>query len=99
MHGILLPILAKEFDVESETSLALVGSLTGLGMMLGASFFAVFSNTYGRRLSFQISLFLCALFGFVSSFCLTLESFSLARCGLGFGYGGNLVVSLLVFNV
>lgn len=91
--GLLLPLMEEEFKVQSETELALIGSLTGVGMMCGSTFFAQFSNMFGRRISFQISLTICVLFGFLSSFCESVTAFALMRGMLGFGYGGNLIAS------
>jgi MFS family permease len=89
--GLMLPLLMEEFKPKTETELAIIGSLTGVGMILGTLFFAQFSNTYGRRIAYQISLTLCVLFGLLSSFSESIMGFALMRCGLGFGYGGNLV--------
>ena len=91
--GLMYPLLAEDFKVNSETELAVIGSLGGMGMIIGATFFAQFSNTFGRRLAYQLSLAICFLFSLVSSFCGSVTAFALARAGLGFGYGGNIVSS------
>lgn len=93
LHGILLPFLQEEFNLTTPAELALVGSLTGLGMMLGSTVFAIVSNRFGRKSSFMVSLLCSAMMSFVSSYCDTLVGFALARFGLGFGYGGNMVSS------
>jgi MFS family permease len=89
--GLMLPLLSEEFKPSSETELAVIGSLTGVGMIFGTIFFAQFSNVYGRRVAYQLSLFLCVIFGLVSSFATSILGFALTRGGLGFGYGGNIV--------
>ena len=90
--GILLPILQADF-LCSDFDLAMVGSLTAIGMMMGSIFFGWFANIMGRRLSYQISLLFCVLFGLFSSFAPSIQAFAGLRLGLGFGYGGNLVAS------
>lgn len=91
MLGLLLPLLAEEFSPKSDTDLAVVASLTGVGMIVGTLVFAQVSNLYGRRTAYQISLSLLVFFGFASSFSTSLIGFAVARGALGFGYGGNLV--------
>jgi MFS family permease len=89
--GLMLPLLSEEFQPKSQTELAVIGSLTGVGMICGTLFFAQFSNMYGRRMAYQLSLAICVLFGLISSFATSIVGFAVTRGGLGFGYGGNLV--------
>jgi len=91
--GVLLPVLSSAFNDASESDLALIGSLTAVGCMVGALVFAQLSNTWGRRASYQVSLGLCVAFGLASSFADSLLAFALLRLLFGIGYGGNLVAS------
>jgi MFS family permease len=90
MLGVVLPFLQSEFHA-TESELALVGSLTAFGMMVGAPLFGRLSDLYGRKRIYQLSLSLCVVFGFISSFMTDIRSFAVMRLFLGLGYGGNMV--------
>lgn len=88
--GIIYPTLMDEFGA-SEAQIALIGSLTSLGMLVGAMCFGKVSDVYGRKSMFIISLNICFAFSFISSFARDVVSFAVLRLCLGFGYGGNVI--------
>ncbi|GBG28779.1 Solute carrier family 22 member 1 [Hondaea fermentalgiana] len=92
MMGLLYPSLMQEFGL-TEQQLALMPSLTNVGMLVGALVFGNLSDSVGRRKTLIASLAICALFGFLSSFAQNIISLSILRMTLGFGYGGNIVTS------
>eukprot|EP00512_Aurantiochytrium_limacinum_P014328 CAMPEP_0171566328 /NCGR_PEP_ID=MMETSP0961-20121227/498_1 /TAXON_ID=87120 /ORGANISM="Aurantiochytrium limacinum, Strain ATCCMYA-1381" /LENGTH=591 /DNA_ID=CAMNT_0012120035 /DNA_START=125 /DNA_END=1900 /DNA_ORIENTATION=+ len=92
MMGLLYPSLMAEFNLD-EKGLAIVPSLTNIGMLFGALSIGKLSDVVGRKKTLFASLVTCALFGFLSSFANSIVSLALLRMCLGFGYGGNLVTS------
>mmetsp|Transcript_624 Transcript_624/g.807 ORF Transcript_624/g.807 Transcript_624/m.807 type:complete len:384 (+) Transcript_624:1111-2262(+) len=60
-------------------------------MFVGAPTFGKFSDQYGRKFAFIISLTICFIASFASSFATNVESFAAARFFLGIGYCGNLI--------
>jgi len=92
MMGVLYSPLMEDFNI-NEKQLALSPSLTNLGMFCGAIGFGVLSDYVGRKNTLRVSMLMCCVFGFLSSFMQTIGSFSAMRFFLGAGYGGNLVTS------
>lgn len=64
MQGIALTLtqLSLEFDV-SESRVRFTTCALFLGLCIGASFWGVISDIVGRRLAFNMTLFLCGVFG------------------------------------
>ncbi|KII84380.1 hypothetical protein PLICRDRAFT_117909 [Plicaturopsis crispa FD-325 SS-3] len=63
-----------------------------VGLILGAATWGVMADVIGRRLSFNITLFLAGVFGIAAGAAETFTAFaSLVAC-VGFGIGGNLPV-------
>ena len=88
--GIIYPTLMDKFGA-TESQIALIGSLTSLGMLIGAIFFGKISDSFGRRSMFVISLTICFAFSFISSFAYDVTTFAVLRLFLGVGYGGNII--------
>ncbi|TIA86364.1 hypothetical protein E3P99_03687 [Wallemia hederae] len=63
-----------------------------VGLVIGATFFGLTADIFGRRLSFNLSLFLCGAFGTAIGSANSFVSFSAMAAGVGLGLGGNLPV-------
>lgn len=83
--SILFPLLQDAWGVSYE-DLALVSSMTALGMMFGAPILGKVSDFYGRRPVYMLSLFFVATFGLLSSFATNIQGFIAIRFFLGFFY-------------
>jgi len=90
--SLLYPQFLVEWNVE-QTELSIIGSLTGVGMILGTGFFGRLADNAGRKVVYQISLSLCIIIGFFSSYATNVDQFAVMRMFLGFAYGGNIVSS------
>eukprot|EP00514_Thraustochytrium_sp_LLF1b_P004078 CAMPEP_0184516406 /NCGR_PEP_ID=MMETSP0198_2-20121128/5014_1 /TAXON_ID=1112570 /ORGANISM="Thraustochytrium sp., Strain LLF1b" /LENGTH=568 /DNA_ID=CAMNT_0026906729 /DNA_START=1014 /DNA_END=2720 /DNA_ORIENTATION=- len=99
MLSLLLPEFVKTWHVE-EKELSVIGSFTGIGMMIGAFFFGRLSDIVGRKAVYQMSLALCVGMGFLSSYATSVMQFAVIRLFLGVAYGGNTVsaATLLIEN-
>ncbi|KAG2177534.1 hypothetical protein INT44_008046 [Umbelopsis vinacea] len=87
--AIILPRVQDHFDVEDR----LIGTLSSsifMGMMFGALFWGTYSDSNGRKIPFNTTLAITALFGLASSFAPTFWSLCLFLFFLGFGVGGNM---------
>jgi hypothetical protein len=81
--------VTDHFDVEDR----LIGTLSSsifMGMMFGALFWGTYSDSNGRKIPFNTTLAITALFGIASSFAPTFWSLCLFLFFLGFGVGGNM---------
>jgi len=67
------------------------------GMLVGATFWGLGSDIFGRKHAFNISLFLCAYFSIVAGFMPNWPALGTAIALVGFGGGGNLVLDTTVF--
>ncbi|KDR78711.1 hypothetical protein GALMADRAFT_1264164 [Galerina marginata CBS 339.88] len=63
-----------------------------VGLILGASTWGVLADLIGRRVSFNITLFLAGVFGIASAASPNFTTFGALLACLGFGVGGNLPV-------
>mmetsp|Transcript_4455 Transcript_4455/g.6668 ORF Transcript_4455/g.6668 Transcript_4455/m.6668 type:complete len:516 (+) Transcript_4455:81-1628(+) len=90
LASVLYPLFVDLWKVQ-ETDLAVISSLTSLGMMIGAIGFGRLSDVKGRKFVYQYSLLVSVLFGFLSSYGNDVTSFAILRFLMGIGYGGNLV--------
>lgn len=90
MTGMLIAQLKEDWNA-SEKELSTISSFTGIGMIFGAMILGRYSDIVGRKKIFHLSLTLCVLFGFISSFATTVYMFAISRLFLGFAYGGNTV--------
>ncbi|KAG6897019.1 hypothetical protein C0992_004664 [Termitomyces sp. T32_za158] len=62
------------------------------GLILGAMTWGIMADLIGRRLSFNITLFLAGLFGIAAGGAPNFVTFASLEACLGFGLGGNLPV-------
>lgn len=94
--ALTLTQIAKEFDV-STTHVRYTTFALFIGLTLGASFWGVASDIIGRRLAFNTTLFLGAVFGTaVGGANSWIAVCALFAC-LGLGVGGNLPVDGALF--
>lgn len=92
--GVLLPALKSYWEGTTNLHLAAIMSSTFFGMLLGAVFLGRLSDRVGRRLVFQLSLFVSAFFGVLSALAPDIYTFMALRWALGIGYGGNIVTDI-----
>ncbi|GBG26378.1 Solute carrier family 22 member 22 [Hondaea fermentalgiana] len=91
--GLLYPVFVQEWAVK-ETELAIIKSLTSLGMVLGCLASGSLADVYGRKTVYFWSLFLSVAFGFASSWAEGVTSFAVLRLFVGIGYGGVSVTAI-----
>jgi len=77
---------ALEFNVEHSAflSLALIA-----GLFVGASFWGLGSDLIGRKVAFNTTLFIAAVFGIAAGAAPTFISCAVLISFIGFGVGGN----------
>ncbi|KAG9140842.1 hypothetical protein Leryth_010391 [Lithospermum erythrorhizon] len=80
--------------VQSEWGLSpgeesLLSSVVFVGMLVGAYFWGLISDVYGRRKGFIGAIISTALAGFFSTFSYNYNTLLILRCLLGFGVGGG----------
>lgn len=94
--ALVLPQLTPEFGVSSST-VRYTTMITYIGLSFGSTFWGIASDIIGRRPAFNITLFLCGLFGTLvalgPSWAVTCILFAL----MGLGVGGNLPVDGALF--
>ncbi|KAL4895475.1 major facilitator superfamily domain-containing protein [Aspergillus ambiguus] len=66
------------------------------GMLVGALFWGISADIIGRRIAFNISLFLCSVFTIVAGASPTWEALGLFIAVSAFGAGGNLILDTTV---
>ncbi|KAL2013102.1 hypothetical protein VTN00DRAFT_627 [Thermoascus crustaceus] len=98
LQGIALTLtqLSLEFDV-SESRVRFTTCALFLGLCIGASFWGVISDIVGRRLAFNMTLFLCAVFGLAIGGSPTWIGVCALSACMGLGVGGNLPVDGALF--
>jgi MFS family permease len=68
-----------------------------MGMLFGALFWGLSADIIGRRLCFNVSLFICSIFATVAGAAPNWIALSVFIAFLGFGGGGNLILDTTVF--
>jgi MFS family permease len=74
---------------------SLIGALSSslfTGMMFGALFWGVLSDTHGRKQAFNWTLAVTTFFGIIASFAQSFFQLCFMLFLLGFGVGGNMPV-------
>ena len=81
--------------------IGLLSSSLFTGMMFGALFWGVLSDTHGRKQAFNWTLAVTTFFGIFSSFAQSFFQLCFMLFLLGFGVGGNMPVdgNKLIFFV
>ena len=95
--ALLYPNIAREWAL-SPSQLGLLGSMSGLGMTIGAVAIGRASDFFGRRISFLFSLFLCGFGGLCVTMVNSFPMFVFFRMVTAVGVGGGFPVSLTMVN-
>eukprot|EP00026_Physarum_polycephalum_P006928 Phypoly_transcript_06981.p1 GENE.Phypoly_transcript_06981~~Phypoly_transcript_06981.p1 ORF type:complete len:484 (+),score=74.49 Phypoly_transcript_06981:173-1624(+) len=85
-------------DVSSWWSAALGTSVFG-GMLVGASFWGIIADKYGRKVGLACVSVLISLLGLASAFSPNVQTLVVLRACVGFGLGGSHIAVTLVMEV
>ncbi|KAJ4396468.1 hypothetical protein N0V93_000687 [Gnomoniopsis smithogilvyi] len=98
MQGVslILPSLSAEFSV-SEKQVRYTTSWLYLGLCFGSFTWGIGADILGRRIAFNATLLITALFGMLVSYASSWSIVCLLLALLGFGVGGNLPVDGALF--
>lgn len=91
------PTIAKEWGV-APTAMGFVLSATVVGMLVGSFLFGTISDRIGRRLGFQITIGLFAMFCGLSAFAQNIEQLAILRFLTGVGLGGLVPVDTAIMS-
>ncbi len=91
LGGVLAPILATEFALDSTGKAAVVAS-GFLGMFVGANVLSVLADRLGRRRVFLLNLVTYSVFSLLAAFSPNIEVFLVLRFLTGIGLGAELVL-------
>ena len=94
--GFALPSLIAEFGITPLQG-GLTVTATFAGMLVGAWFWGTISDYIGRRIGFQITVLIFALFGLLSAFAPSWEWLLVLRFITGFGLGGALPLDFSLY--
>jgi MFS transporter, putative metabolite:H+ symporter len=94
--GFALPSLIGEFGI-TPTQGGLTVTATFAGMLIGAWFWGTISDSIGRRMGFQVTVLIFALFGLLSAFAPSWEWLLVLRFVTGFGLGGALPLDFSLY--
>src|ERR671915_1723082 len=94
--GFALPSVIGEFGITTAQG-GLIASATFAGMLVGAWFWGTISDYIGRRIGFQVTVMIFALFGLLSAFAPGWEWLAILRFLTGFGLGGALPLDFSVY--
>src|SRR3990170_496817 len=94
--GFALPSIIGEFGITTAQG-GLIASATFAGMLVGAWFWGTISDYIGRRLGFQLTVLIFALFGLLSAFAPGWEWLLVLRFITGFGLGGALPLDFSLY--
>jgi MFS transporter, putative metabolite:H+ symporter len=87
-----LPLLIREFDI-TPTQAGAIGSVTNIGLLLGALIFGPISDRFGRRPLFQWALFTYAFGTFLSAIAPSYTFLLVARFITGVGISAEFPVA------
>jgi len=94
--GFALPSIIGEFGITTAQG-GLIATATFAGMLVGAWFWGTISDYIGRRLGFQVTVLIFALFGLLSAFAPGWEWLAILRFFTGFGLGGALPLDFSLY--
>ncbi|GIJ99210.1 hypothetical protein Aspvir_001340 [Aspergillus viridinutans] len=98
LQGVALTLtpVASEFGISS-TQVRFTTCAVFVGLCLGASFWGIASDIIGRRPAFNLTLFICGVFGLATAGSPTWIGVCALFACLGLGVGGNLPVDGALF--
>ena len=91
-----LPAIIEEWDLTTSQA-GFIVTATFVGMLAGAWFWGTLSDYIGRRLGFQLTVLIFALFGLASAFAPSETWLAVLRALTGFGLGGALPLDFSLF--
>lgn len=94
--AICLPRIQDEWEIRDQW-IGLVSSSTFAGMMIGALAWGSYSDTFGRKNAFNMTLLITAIFGLLSSFAPNFPTLCLCLFLLGTGVGGSMPTDGTIF--
>jgi len=94
--ALTLPSLQAEFGV-AETTVRYTTCSLFIGLCIGASFWGIGSDIMGRRIAFNMTLFLAGVFGIAAGAAPSWIGACALFAALGVGVGGNLPVDGALF--
>lgn len=94
--GFLLHHLGKVFNLTNHGK-AMIGTVSGIGMLIGSITWGRLSDSQGRRFSFIGTMLMSGIFGILSAFPPSYGAFLVFRCLLSMGVGGNVPLGFTVF--
>lgn len=94
LQGIIATQVVYEFQPSYKKGLTIA---VYVGMLVGALFWGFSADIIGRKIAFNMSLFICAVFTIVAGAAPNWESLGFFIALSAFGAGGNLVLDTTVF--
>lgn len=94
LQGIIATQAVYEFQPSYQKGLTIA---VYIGMLVGALFWGFSADIIGRRIAFNVSLFICAVFTIVAGAAPNWDSLGFFIALSAFGAGGNLVLDTTVF--
>lgn len=92
MLSFIIAALAKEWHL-TESQVGWIGSISSLGMAVGAIVFGALADRFNRKSILIISLLIFSIFNGISALTTTYAAFALIRFIVGCGLGGELPVA------
>lgn len=94
--GFALPSITDEFGLGSVSG-GLIATVTFVGMLVGAWLWGPLADRIGRRLGFQLTVLIFAVFGLLSAFAPNPTWLLVLRGITGFGLGGALPLDFSLY--
>ena len=88
----VIAALTSEWHL-TESQVGMIGSISSLGMAVGAILFGALADRYNRKTILIISLLIFSIFNGISAFTTTYAAFVMIRFIVGCGLGGELPVA------
>ncbi len=92
MLSFIIAALAKEWHL-TESQVGMLGSISSLGMAVGAILFGALADRYNRKTILIVSLLIFSIFNGISALTTTYAAFAFIRFLVGCGLGGELPVA------